>query len=59
MNNEGGEILKFNEKHRTLYMVLTTPIRLFKKDPITFICSLGGAITGTISLILHCIRQSA
>ena len=33
-----------------------TPVRLFKKDPIMFICSMGGAITGTIALILHYIR---
>ena len=27
--------MRFNEKHRIVYMILTTPVRLFKKDPIT------------------------
>lgn len=36
--------------------LLMTPVRLFKRDPIICICSIGGAIAGTISLLLHFIR---
>lgn len=36
--------------------LLRTPVRLFKKDPVTFLCSTCGAIAGTISLILHFVQ---
>lgn len=37
--------------------LLRTPVRLFKKDPVTFICSMLGAITGTVALIIR-IKQA-